>query len=198
LREPVAVDTVEQHDHMSVVVVGASVPGQAWVDAMHKQVPDMHALYIVAPHVSVTFMTALKSCLAACESNYVLLCTGDYECTQKLDWPVCRALLKKTHTDVFYCALGYDLHAQQLFNRGRLPLVSQEFPVYAWYANNRKGNWQAPVLAMTIFKKQALIDLLADIDAKTVEELQFSLDMRMQQGPMLGLMFNHKIIQEST
>jgi glycosyltransferase involved in cell wall biosynthesis len=209
LQEPLSVETPEQNDHVSMIAMGASYSKEAELHAGYEHVKGLYAACALVPEGSSsemtganitsfpysknTFLATLRSSLAACKSNYVLLCTDNYEFISDLDLQLCVSLLKKTHTDIFYCGLSYDHEARQLFNRPRLPLVSQEFPVYAWHANNRKGQWLAPVLDMTIWKKAALQKILDAIDAQTLQDVKVAVDRCVQQNNLLGLMFKNRI-----
>lgn len=205
LQEPQTVEKSGPNDHISLIVFCDSQPSQSWLNTIREHARDLQALYLIIPQGTLndlrdmgisyvtftqkTLLTKLRSCLASCDSNYVLLTTDKYVPADDFDLQVCIALLKKTHTYIFYCGMNYNVQTQQLFNRAGLPLVSHEFPVYAWHANNRKGKWQTPVLDMTIWQKQLLQSILATIDIQSEQELKSSLDRYVQRTNKLGLMY---------
>lgn len=208
LQEPISVEIPEQNDHVSIIMLCSCPPSTTYLSHVRNQLMNVQAVHLLVPEKNVSdsqegniayctykqdvLVETLRACLATCESNYVLLCTDTEELVSNIDMKMCMKLLKKTHTDIFYCALSYDhLMQKELLLIKQLPLISQEFPVYAWHANNRKGKWHTPVLDMAIWEKHELETALTSIDGSTIEELKNCLERYIQQSNKLGLMFRN-------
>ena len=100
--------------------------------------------------------------------------------------------LKKTHTSLFHLALSYDPEFQQKLNKKRLPRVSQEYPVYAWYSGNKNSAWQTPVIDMSLWQKQLLGEAVVTIQNGSLADLKVSLDGWLTHANKLGLLFEIK------
>jgi glycosyltransferase involved in cell wall biosynthesis len=210
LHEPQSVETIEKNDHVSIIMLCSRHPSLTYLSYVRNQLMNAQAVYLLVPEKNINnpqdenvsclaygqdaLLETLCACLATCESNYVLLCTDTEELVRNIDMQMCVKLLKETHTDIFYCALSYDnLKQKELLLRKQLPLISQEFPVYAWHASNRKGKWHATALHMTIWEKQELKRVLSTIDKANIDELKIVLDRYIQQSNKLGLMFRNVV-----
>ena len=204
-----SVEFFNQNDHADLIVLCAAKPDYANIDNMLKKLGHLHGAYVLAPADCMTgscdgtvihvvyektmLVQRLIDLLVSVDSHYIVLGTDSDEVLDNIELTVCLKLLKKTHASLFYFALGYQPEDQQLLNRKRLPRVSQEFPVYAWYSGNKSGEWQIPVMSMTLWQKQLLHEALLSSKSVSVVELQANLDAWLTRENKLGLLSSIKV-----
>ena len=202
LDQQKSVEILGNQDRVSLVVLCNDKPNYMNIDNMLKRLGHVYETYILVPANSVvekydgmvnyvvyerdTLAQKLRECIEALDSRYVMLGTDLDDVVNDIDFIVCVKLLKKTHTSLFYCAMGYDPEDQHMLNRKKLPRVSFEYPVYAWHSNNKNLGWQVPAIHMTIWDKKLLSEALTGVKNGDLDELQGSLDMWLTHDKSLG------------
>ena len=214
ISEPVSVEYVDEHDHASLVLICQEKPQIKYLEAMLTNVSFLQQACVLVPgcnscedcwpdNVKIVYYEQnelaekIMECLSAIDSNYVIMSTDVTEISEQFNVSTCIALLKKTHTNIFYGAMGYQAEDRELLVKKRLPCVSQNDPAFAWYSGNKNGSWQTPVMSMTLWSKNLLIDAMSSIHAMNLAELKISLDEWLTHQNKLGLFFSKKMVMDN-
>lgn len=210
LHKPESIEYLDQRDHVSFIVLCTGAPNFMRINGMLKKLGYLHGTYVLVPadivinnhDLPVTYVSydqekivqKLCECLTFIDSRFILLSTDSVDMVSEVDLPLCLQLLKKTHTSIFYLALGYESEDRELFTRKRLPRVSHEFPVFAWYSGNKNDVWQIPAMNLALWHKHLLSEVLSTIQKNTSSDLKASLDAWLTNANILGLLFDKKIV----
>ena len=207
--KPKSLDVLEEADYASVILICHHAPQQGQIENIIKNIRPLRFMQVLYPEDEVTvlsdekfesvssvpynkseFLQVLDSCLKKHDSRYVFLCSDAMNIAQEFDLATCVLQLKKAQVDLFYCAMGSD-HVDSFIKK--LPRISGAHSVYAWFANNKNGSWPIPVIDMTIWSRDLLVDLAAKLQGKMLEDFCRELDEWVRKENKLGLMFSEAI-----
>ena len=206
VEKPKNVEELGENDHAGVILICHHAPQPGQIENIIKNIRPLSFMQVLYPEdearvlfdekfESVTsvpynkseFVQILNSCLKEHVDRYLFLCSDSMNMDRELDLSTCILQLKKAQVDLFYCSLGSS-HANY-FNK-KLPRINKMYPVYAWFAQNRSGTWPIPVIDMTIWSRDLLVDLASKLQGKTLEDFCRELDGWLRKENKLGLMFS--------
>jgi len=146
------------------------------------------------PCTTKNFKWQLLDRLETIKSNLVLLSTDAVVVDNPIVVHEGIRLLKKTHTNLFYYALGKE--QRSFFAKSKLPAVDLEHKTYAWYCTNTRGDWRTPVISMTLWQKDYLQSFLDLMLFDTVQELSDGLITVLDETKMLGLLGKYSLAHD--
>jgi glycosyltransferase involved in cell wall biosynthesis len=135
----------------------------------------------------------LQQQLAHVRGDFVLLCSDAIAIQKALAVDDDIRMLKKTHTTILYHALSAEQDAA-LFAINHLPPVNVAHTRYGWYCTNKKGNWDLPIMAMTLWEKGMLQEMTKNISFSQLQELSAALATELTNAKVLGLIGNERSV----
>lgn len=152
----------------------------------YKELADIFPTMRWIPVHAHEVVNVLQKEIDALPSKFVLL--SDDHVALDADIAVAHdiLMLKKTHASILYNGLGAD-NAEELFAVKRLPPVNLSHTYYGWYCDNKTGNWQLPVMTMTLWEKGFLQQMIHAMSNCTMSELKVLFADELQRSHVLGL-----------
>ena len=214
LNKQKSVDVLGEQDHASVILICQHAPNSEYIENILKNIRSAGSLHLLYPadsdialisenFKSVSFVSyngsnfvqKLQVCLRKNDSSYVLLCSDSMSISGEFDLSTCILQLKKAQADLFYCTIGSCSH-EDLFSK-KLPRVNRKHSIYAWYSQDKNGSWAIPVIDMTLWPRNLLIDVATRCPALTIEDFCCQLERRLKEQNKLGLMFSESQCKEN-
>lgn len=214
---PRSVDTIEKNDVATLIVFSDNTPSALhnllngvrsvrpvaavvvfyYADQVHEAAyNDLAAIFPGMRFIHTnehSFSSLLHEQLDHMRGDYVLLCSDTAIISGAISLNDDIRLLKKTHTSIFFYALGADQDAD-LFVHPKLPPVNLPHTRYGWYTANKKGDWHVPMTTMTLYEKRFLQSLFKNCFVCRLHDLDDILAKQVTENKMLGLIGNERSV----
>lgn len=215
LDKPQIQEVLLEQDQASVILICRYEPNSRQIENIIKNIRSSRSLQILYPAAAdvalisekfksssftsyndFDFVQKLQVCLREIDSHYVLLSSDSISIMGDLDLATCILQLKNAHADIFYCTIGGRSH-EDLFSK-RLPMINRKHLIYAWYPQDKNGSWAIPVVDMTLWPRDLLIDVATRCSALTIENFCCQLERNLKEQNKLGLMFSEGQCKENS